>query len=66
MGALITTDVVDDTALAVTVKVPLVKPVPMVIAFGIVTAELDAVNATVVVDCAALPRLNVHRLDPGV
>lgn len=66
MGALITTEVVDDTAPAVTVKVALLKPVPMVTAFGIVTVGLDAVNATAVVDCAAVPRLNVHTLDPGV
>lgn len=66
LGALITTDVVDDTAEAVAVKVALVKPVPMVIAFGIVTVALEDVNAITVLDCAALPRLNVHVLVPGV
>ena len=66
MGALITTEVVEDTAPAVAVKVALLKPVPMVTPFGIVTVGLDDVKAMVVVDCAALPRLKVHTLEPGV
>ena len=66
MGALITTEVVDDTAPAVAVKVALLNPVPMVTALGIVTVGLDDVSAIAVVDCAALPRLNVHALEPGV
>ena len=56
----------DDTALAVAVKVALVKPAPMVTEFGIVTVVLDDVNGTTVEDCAALPRLKVHVLEPGV
>jgi len=66
LGALITTVVVDDTALAVAVNVALVKPVPIVIEFGIVTVALDDVNPIRVLVCAALPRLNVHVLEPGV
>ena len=66
LGALITTDVVDETAEAVAVKVALVKPVPIVIEFGMVTVALEDVNAITVLVCAALPRLNVHALVPGV
>jgi len=66
LGALITTDVVDDTAPAVAVKVALLKPVPMVTPFGIVTVGLEDVKAIEVVDCATLPRLKVHALEPGV
>lgn len=66
MGALITTDVVDDTAVAVAVKVALLKPVPILTAFGMVTVGLDDVRAIAVVDCATLPRLKVQTLEPGV
>jgi len=50
LGALINTDVVDDTAEAVAVKVALVKPVPMVIELGIVTVALEDINAITVLD----------------
>ena len=66
MGALISTDVVADTAAAVAVKVELVKPVPIVIEAGMVTLPLEEVRATTVFDCAGLPRLKVHVLEPGV
>ena len=66
LGALITTEVVDDTAPAVAVKVALLKPVPMVMLFGIVTVWLDDVKGIGVIDCATVPRLNVHTLEPGV
>jgi hypothetical protein len=58
--------VVDDTAPAVAVKVALLKPVPIVMVFGIVTVGLDDVKAIAVVDCATVPKLNVHTLEPGV
>lgn len=60
------TCVVDDTAAAVAVKVALVKPAPMVIEFGTVTVALDDISAITVLDCAGLPRPNVHVLEPGV
>jgi len=41
---------VDDTAEAVAVNVALVKPVPMVIEFGIVTVALEDINAITVLD----------------
>jgi len=66
LGALITTEVVDDTAPAVAVNVALLKPVPMVTLPGIVTVALEDVKAIVVVDCATLPKLKVQALEPGV
>jgi hypothetical protein len=55
-----------DTAAALAVKVTLVRPAPMVIEFGTVTAALEDVSAIKVFDSAGLPRLKVQLLDPGV
>jgi hypothetical protein len=48
------------------VNVALVKPAPIVIDCGIVTLGLVEVRDIILVDCAGLPRLNVHVLEPGV
>lgn len=66
LGALIVTGVVDDTAAAVAVKVALVKPALIVIEDGMVTRELEELSEIRVLDCAGLPRLKVHVLEPGV
>ena len=60
------TVVLAETEVAVAVNVVLVKPAPMVIDGGIVTLVLEELSVTVVLACAALPRLKVHVLTPGV
>ncbi len=65
-GAEMTTELVADTADAVAVNVALVNPVPMVITAGTLTVALDEFKLTAVGDCAALPRLKVHVVEPGV
>jgi len=66
LGALIVTDVVEDTEAAVAVNVALLKPAPMVMEFGMVTLALVDISAISVFVCAGLLRVNVHVLEPGV
>lgn len=55
-----------ETDPAVMVNVALVKPALIVTEVGTVRLVLDDVSGIVVADCAGLPRLNVHVLEPGV